>query len=77
MKRLSKSRKDSVITGVCGGIANYFGIDPIIVRLVWFFSGIGIVPYIICAICLPYDDEVSPPSGHDYSNQSNDSNRWQ
>ena len=36
-KRLYRSRRDKKLAGVCGGVANYFGIDPIIVRLIWVF----------------------------------------
>ncbi len=44
--------------GVCGGIAQYFGLDPTLVRLAWvlfsiFGSGSGIVAYIICALVIP------------------------
>ena len=46
MKRLYKSNTNKVISGVCGGIAEYFGMDPSIVRLLWvvftFFGGSGI-----------------------------------
>ena len=34
-KRLYKSREDKMIDGVCGGIAEYFDIDPTLVRLIW------------------------------------------
>lgn len=56
-KRLHKSDKNKIISGVCGGIAKYFDIDPTIVRLVWFivswFFGIGVVAYIVLAIIMP------------------------
>lgn len=45
-----------MIAGVCGGIGEYFGIDPTIIRIVWAicaFSGVGIVAYIIAAIVIP------------------------
>lgn len=55
-KRLYRSRKDRVIGGVCGGLAEYFGIDPLIVRLValvlLFFGG-GFLLYIIGWIAIP------------------------
>ena len=34
MKRLYKSRKNKVIEGVCGGIAEYMGVDPVLIRLI-------------------------------------------
>ena len=55
--RLHKSTKDKKIAGVCGGIAEYLGVDPTVVRLVWalliFGWGSGVLAYIICAIILP------------------------
>lgn len=57
MHRLYKSRKNKVIDGVCGGVGEYFGIDPVIIRLLWvalFFAyGSGIILYIIAMIIIP------------------------
>ena len=57
MKRLYKSKTDKKICGVCGGLAEYLGIDPTIVRLIWailvVFFGTGILIYIIAALVLP------------------------
>ena len=57
MKRLTKSRSNKMISGVCSGIADYFGIDPTIVRVIWGFSffawGSGLLLYILCAIIMP------------------------
>ena len=59
-KELKRSSSDSVICGVCGGIAEYFGIDSNVVRLVWaavsLFAGSGIILYIIAAFLLPKDE---------------------
>jgi phage shock protein PspC (stress-responsive transcriptional regulator) len=57
-KRLYRSRTDRMIAGVAGGMADYFGIDPTIVRLVWVLlllpGGIpGLLPYLICWIVMP------------------------
>lgn len=56
MRKLVKSQ-DRKICGVCGGIAEYFGIDPTIVRLVWalvaLFAGTGMLAYIIAALLMP------------------------
>jgi len=74
MKRLCKSNTNKVISGVCGGIAEYFNIDPTIIRVIWaiftFFSAFagGIILYIICAVVMPDaysappDDYVDPPN---------------
>lgn len=59
MKKLYRSRKDSKIAGVCGGIAEYFNVDPTIIRLLAvltiFFGGGGIVAYIIAWIIVPLE----------------------
>lgn len=57
MKKLFRSSTDRKICGVCGGIAEYFDIDPTLVRLGWIiftcFGGAGIWAYIIAAIVIP------------------------
>ena len=59
-KRLYKSRNNKMICGVCAGIADYFNIDPSIVRVLWavlaLASGTGVLAYIACAIILPEGD---------------------
>ena len=54
-KRLYKSA-DKKISGVCGGIAEYFGIDPSIVRIIWactfLFTGAGLIAYIVAALVM-------------------------
>lgn len=56
-KKLYKSNQNKMIEGVCGGIAEYFNLDPTIVRLAWVFfcilGGSGILAYIIAAIVIP------------------------
>lgn len=56
-KKLYKSNQSKMIDGVCGGIAEYFGIDPTVVRLIWalfsLMGGCGILAYIIAAIIIP------------------------
>lgn len=56
-KRLYKSSVNYKICGVCGGIAEYFDIDPTIIRLAWvifcFAGGSGVFAYIIAAIIMP------------------------
>ena len=56
-KKLYRSRKDRVIAGVCGGVAEYFDIDATIVRLAWALTvlvgGFGILAYIISLIIIP------------------------
>jgi phage shock protein PspC (stress-responsive transcriptional regulator) len=56
-KRLTRSRRDKKIAGICGGLAEYFGIDPVIPRLIWVIlalgAGIGVFAYLICWIVIP------------------------
>ena len=56
-KQLMRSGRDKKIAGVCAGVAHYFDMDPIIVRVIWgvlaFGYGAGIVAYIILWIIAP------------------------
>lgn len=63
MKRLYKSRNDRKISGVCGGLATYFGIDSTIVRVIFlfllFFTNIFVIlMYIISACVIPAEDDI-------------------
>ena len=57
MKKLYKSETDKKLCGVCGGIAEYFGIDSTVIRLIWailiLWLGTGVLAYILAAIILP------------------------
>ena len=61
-KRIYRSRSDKVIAGVCGGLAEYFGLDPVLIRLVWVVlvicAGTGILAYIIAWILIPKEPET-------------------
>ena len=61
-KRLYRIEQGSKIWGVCGGIAEYFDIDPTLVRLAWVvfiaLGGSGILAYIIAAMVMPKKSEV-------------------
>ena len=55
-KRLYRNKKESKIAGVCLGISDYFGVDPVIIRLIFlvtFFLGAGPIAYVICWIVMP------------------------
>ena len=60
-KRLYKSNKNKVLCGVCGGIAEYFNVDPTLVRLGWIvfcaLGGSGLLAYIIAAVIIPNHPE--------------------
>lgn len=57
MKKLYRSREDRMISGVCGGIAEYFNIDSTLVRILWVAFGIAggasVVCYILANIIIP------------------------
>ncbi len=53
-KRLYRDEHNKVLGGVCSGIANYFGIEPLVVRILWFFLiGVNILGYLILWIAVP------------------------
>lgn len=60
-KKLYKSNTDKKLDGVCGGIAEYFDVDPTVIRLAWVIfaccAGSGLLAYIICAIVMPRKPE--------------------
>jgi len=62
-KRLTRSRKDRMIAGICGGIADYMVVDPTVVRLIFalatFFTVLfpGVLIYLIMWIVVPKDRE--------------------
>ena len=56
IKRLYRSKNDRMICGVCGGIAEYFNIDPTLIRLAFVLfglSGSGILAYFVAAVIMP------------------------
>lgn len=63
-KRLYRSRTNVKISGVCGGIGEYFNIDSTLIRLLWIlislFSGVflGAIVYAICVYVIPIDTGV-------------------
>lgn len=57
-KKLYRSRDDKVLTGLAGGIAKYFNIDPSIIRILlvifeFITVGLLIIPYLIIALIVP------------------------
>jgi phage shock protein C len=60
MKKLYKSN-NRMICGVCAGLAEYLGIDPTVVRLIWAalgLTGTGILLYIIAALVMPENMDI-------------------
>ncbi|MDL2254426.1 PspC domain-containing protein [Ruminococcaceae bacterium OttesenSCG-928-I18] len=56
-KRLYRSRSNRWLTGVCGGVAEYFNMDPTVVRVIFVllacFLGSGLLAYIIASLIIP------------------------
>jgi phage shock protein C len=65
MKRLYKSRKNRVIAGVCGGIAEYLEVDPVLIRIIavvlLFVGGGSLLAYILGMIIIPDESKIMPP----------------
>ena len=57
MKKLYRSNHNRMLAGVCGGAAEYFGIDPTLVRVIWAIlslgGGAGLIAYVICILLIP------------------------
>ncbi|HOV92337.1 MAG TPA: PspC domain-containing protein [Candidatus Kapabacteria bacterium] len=82
MKIVQRSRNHRIVAGVCGGLGEYFDIDPVFIRLLFvivsFFYGIGVVAYIVLWIIIPstpmesaYMTSENPSNPHsDYDNKS-------
>ncbi len=61
-KHLQRSRTEKMIGGVCGGLAEYFAVDPTLIRALWvgvtLLGGAGIVAYVILWVLMP----LQPPA---------------
>ncbi len=79
-KRLYRSRKDTFLSGVCGGIAEYFNFDVSLVRIGWVIAtlatgGLGLIAYIIAAVVVPLEptggvEEMSTDQQNNYESSS-------
>ena len=62
MKRLYRSQSNRLIGGICGGLGDYFDVDPVLVRLVWLililFGGIGLLLYLVGWLIIPEDADL-------------------
>ena len=61
-RQLYRAEEGKMIAGVCAGLAEYFAIDPTLVRLAWVLfcalGGSGVLAYIICALIIPSKSQV-------------------
>ena len=57
IKRVYRSKKSKMLAGVCGGIAEYFDVDPVLVRLLFvlllFMGFVGIIIYLVAWLLIP------------------------
>lgn len=67
-KRLARSIADKKVAGVCGGFAEYFGLDPTILRILWVFVTVateivpGVVAYLVAWFLMPQSSFVPGPA---------------
>ena len=66
--RLYRSRRDRMLAGVAGGLAEIWGADPALVRIIWallvvFTGGIALLIYIVMAIVIPDEEDVFGATG--------------
>jgi phage shock protein C len=65
-RRLTRSSSDKIIGGVAGGLADYFTIDPLVVRIGFavatLFSGAGLLAYLALLIFVPSDSPIGDPA---------------
>lgn len=57
-KKLMRSRNNRMLCGVCGGIGDYFTVDPTIIRIIWVIGaiascGTALLAYVIAAVIIP------------------------
>ena len=56
-KKLYRSKSNRMLLGVCSGVAEYFNIDPTVVRVIWavasIFAFAGVIAYAVCAFVIP------------------------
>ena len=68
-RRLYRCRENRVLAGVAAGVAEFFGLDPSLVRILWFLSifvgGLGILLYIGMAVIVPLEPAGQPTGGAD------------
>ena len=64
-KKLYRSMMNKKLCGVCGGLGDYFDIDPTVIRVAWILfallGGSGLLAYLICAIVIPQQNQLPNP----------------
>lgn len=77
-RKLYKSADEKVLAGVCGGIGEYFSVDPVVIRLLvvvfTIMGGAGLIAYIIAAIIIPEKNLNRPSVSDSYTYDNQESN---
>jgi phage shock protein C len=76
VRKLYRSNREKMVGGVCGGIAEYFNVDPTLVRLAFlafsFVTGIGVGAYIVLWIVIPQEPSLDEGIVFDHKRKNND-----
>jgi phage shock protein PspC (stress-responsive transcriptional regulator) len=79
MKKLTRSKDDRVLFGVCGGIGQYFDVDPVIIRIIFiillFTGGTGFLAYIIAIFIIPEGRNTNQKINYDKNENNEDFNK--
>jgi len=84
IKKLHRSKEERVIAGVCGGFGEYFGVDPVLFRILFVFlilwGGAGILFYLILVFIIPREDgqsaiETIKEAGDEFKDKAQDISR--
>lgn len=62
-KKLCLSTENKIIAGVCGGMAEYFNVDPTLIRIIWVLililgHGMPVVVYVVCWAIMPLSEQL-------------------
>lgn len=80
MRRLYKSRTERMLDGVCGGIAEYFGLDATLVRIAWvllaLLGGTGILLYLVAMIIMPTNPDTAAVAAPAPASHQRNSKFW-
>jgi phage shock protein C len=72
MYRLYRSRDDRMLAGVAGGLAELWGADPSLVRVIWallvvFTGGVALIVYIVMALVVPEEPDLAPGASNQFA----------
>ena len=67
-RHLERSNDDRILAGICAGLADSFGVDPTVIRLIWVFlllpgGAPGLLPYLALWVLMPDEEGMRPSIG--------------